>query len=301
MTRLGFVGLGMMGAPIARRLLAAGHELLVHDRAADAVGRLVEAGAVAARSPADAASGAAAVFLSLPGPPEVTVVVEGDGGVLQADPRPALIVDLSTNAPSAVLALSERCRDAGVAFVDAPVSGGAARAVTGELSVMVGASPDDHDAAAPLLGCFASEVFHVGPTGAGTVAKLANNQLFLGAALVVQEAYLLAASAGLEPNDLHPILKASSASAYASLAPLLLGRRFDDVIFRLDIAAKDLQLAVDAAHAVGVDVPVSAAAADVYRAAVVSGDGDVAFHATLRELERRAHRELPPLERRPRP
>jgi 3-hydroxyisobutyrate dehydrogenase-like beta-hydroxyacid dehydrogenase len=287
-----------MGGPIARRLVDAGHDVRVVDALPQAVTSIVEHGALAADDAAAAASGSQAVFLSLPGPEEVRTVVVGDSGVLQADPRPAYVIDLSTNSPDVVRELGAACREAGVRFVDAPVSGGAVKAASGELSVMVGASEEDHAEIEPLLAAFAAVVFRVGPTGAGTVAKLVNNQLFLGAAVVVQEAYLLAAAHGLAPTDLHPIIKASSAAPYATLAPLLLGRQFDEVVFRLDIAAKDLALAVAAAEVAGVATPVTDAATAVYARSVEDGFGRLVFHATLKELERRSGFEVPALERR---
>jgi 3-hydroxyisobutyrate dehydrogenase-like beta-hydroxyacid dehydrogenase len=197
--------------------------------------------------------------------------------------------------------LHERCAAVGVGFVDAPVSGGRIKAESGELSVMAGGDDADVEAVRPLLDCFAAQVFHVGPAGAGTVAKLVNNQLFLAAGVLVQEAYVLGAAAGLDPATLHEIIRASSGGAYAALAPLLLGRQFDDVIFRLDIATKDLALAVGAAHERGVDAPVSSAALGVYRAALAAGLGQQAFHATLAQIEHDAGITLPALTRRPRP
>ena len=296
--KLGFVGIGTMGGPIARRLIDAGHDVSVVDPIEPAVSSLVGHGASAANDAATAASGAEALFLSLPGPDEVREVVTGPAGVLAAGAPPRFVIDLSTNSPDVVRALAEVCSTRGVTFIDAPVSGGVAKAISGELSVMVGATPGDHAEIEPLLQAFATSVFLVGPTGAGTVAKLVNNQLFLGAAILVQEAYLLAAAHGLPPTDLHPIIKASSGGAYAALAPLLLGRQFDDVVFRLDIAAKDLGLAVEAATTAGASVPVSTAAAAVYAAAVEHGFGRLVFHATLRELELRAGVEVPALQRR---
>ena len=293
--RLAFVGVGTMGAPIARRLHDAGHEVRVVDPVPAAVARMTGAGCLEGVDPASAASGADAVFMSLPGPEDVRAVV---ADVLSADPLPRHVIDLSTNAPDAVRDLAAACAARGVTFVDAPVSGGVAKAISGELSVMVGATAEVHAEIEPLLQAFAANVFLVGPTGAGTVAKLVNNQLFLGAAVLVQEAYLVAAAHGLPPTALHTIVKASSAGPYAALAPLLLGRRFDDVVFRLDIAAKDLMLAVDAAQTAGLDVPLSAAAAQLYAEAVDSGFGQLAFHATLQELERRSGVDVPALERR---
>jgi 3-hydroxyisobutyrate dehydrogenase-like beta-hydroxyacid dehydrogenase len=290
-----------MGAPVAAHLVNAGHDLRVFDLFPAAVEPVVAAGATAAASAAEAAVGAACVFLSLPAPGDVEAAVSGPGGVLDAEPRPERIVDLSTNSPAMVARLQQRCAEVGVGFVDAPVSGGRAKAQSGELSVLVGAGDDDFAAVEPLLECFAGEVFHVGPPGMGTVAKLVNNQLFLAAGELVQEAYVLGAAAGLEPSVLHRIIKASSAGPYAALAPLLLGRRFDDVIFRLDIAAKDLTLAVEAAGDYGVEVPATAAALSVYRDALEAGMGNEVFHATLKHLERAAGIELPPLTRTPRP
>jgi len=299
-TVIGFVGTGTMGAPIAGHLVAAGHDVRVHDRSSFAM-EGVE-GATPVPSAAAAASGARCVFLSLPGPSDVEQAVAGPDGVLAADPRPASVVDLSTNSPEVVRSLHARCAAAGIGFVDAPVSGGRIKAVSGELSVMVGGTANDVAAVEPLLEPFAGQVFHVGPPGAGTVAKLVNNQLFLAASVLVQEAYVLGAAAGLEPSELHRIIRASSGGPYAALAPLLLGRDFDDVIFRLDIATKDLTLAVEAADGQGVSTPVSAAALEVYRHPIRSGFGLQAFHATLLQLERAAGgTELPPLTRTPRP
>ncbi len=118
--------------------------------------------------------------------------------------------------------------------------------------------------------------------------------------MLVQETYVLAAALGMSPTDLHRIVAASSAGPYAKLAPLLLSRDFDEVIFRLDIAAKDVGLAIETAAAAGVDVPLTRAAGEVYDAAISAGDGELVFHATLRELERRAGIQLDPLRRPPR-
>jgi 3-hydroxyisobutyrate dehydrogenase-like beta-hydroxyacid dehydrogenase len=296
---IAFVGVGTMGAPMARHLVAAGHDVRVFDVSSDAAAAI--AGATPTASAAEAAAGAACVFLSLPAPPDVEAAIVGADGVLAADPRPARIVDLSTSSPELVRRLHERCAEVGIGFVDAPVSGGRVKAESGELSVMAGGDDDDIVAIQPLLEAFAAQVFHVGPTGSGTVAKLVNNQLFLAASVLVQEAYVLGAAAGLDPAALHRIVRASSGGPYAALAPLLLGRDFDDVIFRLDIAAKDLALAVDAAGEHGVDIPVTAAALGTYRAALDEGRGTKAFHATLEHVEQAAGITLPKLTREPRP
>lgn len=294
------VGTGTMGQPMAMQVIGGGHDVRVHDVQPGAVSALVEAGARSCPDAASAASGADVVLLSLPGPSEVVAAVTGERGVLDAPERPGTVVDLSTNDVATVRTLHERCAGAGVAFLDAPVSGGVVRARTGTLAVLVGGAAEHLAAVRPVLDCIGDPVVHVGPPGAGAIAKIVNNQLFLSAALAVQEAYVLAAALGMAPAEADAVIAVSSAAPFAALAPLLLGRRFDDVIFRLDIAAKDLALAAASAHDAGVDAPLTGAAAELYAAAVASGEGGRAFHATLRELERRAGIELPPL-RRPRP
>lgn len=288
-----------MGAPIARRILQAGHDVRVVDRSVEATRPLVSLGAVAEDTPAAAASGASGVLLSLPGPDEVHEAVAGPDGVLAASDRPTWVVDLSTNSTLAVRRLRELCEEAGVAFIDAPVSGGRVKAEAGTLSVMVGASPAEFELVEPYLRCFGTELFHVGPSGAGTIAKLINNQLFLAAGVLVQEAYLLASAAGLAPSDVHPVLGASSAATYVRLAPMLLRRNFDEVNFRLDIATKDLALAVAVAESSGVELPTTRAALGVYQASMSAGLAAKDFHATLLQLEAESNHEVPPLLRRP--
>ncbi len=297
---VGFVGVGTMGSPMAARLIDAGHQVSVHDPSESAIETLVGLGAFAESSPEAVAEAADVVMLSLPTPEVVEAVVLGPRGVLAATRLPDTVIDLSTNSPETVGRLATACAGVGVAFVDAPVSGGAAGALAGTLSVMVGADDAVFAEIEPLLSCLGSNVLHVGPSGAGTVAKIVNNQLFLAAGVLVQEAYVTGQALGMSPAELHNVISASSAGPYAKLAPLLVGRRFDDVIFRLDIAAKDLRLAAEAAERAGVDAAMTRAAIDVYDGSLAAGDGPSVFHATLREIERRAGLELPALRRPPR-
>lgn len=285
MGHFGFVGVGVMGGPICGHVLAAGHRVRVVDIDHDAIARMVEQGAEPSSSPADSASGVDGVLLSLPGPPQVAEAILGADGILAADPLPRWVADLSTNSLDVVMELRQACSERGVAFVDAPVSGGRPKAETGELSVMVGCGDDELSAVMPALEPFSAQVFHVGGPGTGTIAKLVNNQLFLATCLLVQEAYVLGARSGLDPTDLHGVLRASSSGSSAVLAPMLLKRNFDGLGFRLDIATKDLELAVGLADHVGVELPVTTAAAHFYERARASGHGSRSFHATLLEIE----------------
>jgi 3-hydroxyisobutyrate dehydrogenase-like beta-hydroxyacid dehydrogenase len=285
-----------MGRPIAGHLQRAGHAVTAWDAAPGAVDALAAIGATAAADPAGVARAADVVFLSLPGPAEVDAVV---ADLLPACAPGTVIVDLSTNSVAGVRALAARCAPAGVAFVDAPVSGGRAGAEAGTLSVMVGADPEVFERLEPLLATFGRAVFRVGPVGAGALAKLVNNQIFLCASVLVQEGFVLGAKAGMDPTDLLEILKASSAAGVLGSAPFFLGRRFDDVVFKLAIAEKDVAVALESARALGVSMPTTEAAHGVYRAAREAGLDDKVFTATLLTLEGWADVEVPPLVRRP--
>ena len=290
---LGFIGLGAMGAPIARRLLEAGHALVVSDISRAQADEWASAGAVFASTPAEVAGACRTIFMSLPGPREVEAVVDG---LMSGAQRGDVVVDLSTNAYATVVALAERLAKAGVTFIDAPVSGGVAGAVRGKLAVMAGGDAAAIGALAPVFQAFAARVFHVGDSGKGTIAKLVNNQVFLSAAVAVQEGFVLAAKAGLDSDTLLEIVKASSAGGYMGMAPLFFGRDFDNAMFRLSLAAKDLGVALESADDLGVPMPTTKAAHGVYKDAIDQGLGDKAFYATLRALEQGASAEVAKLE-----
>ena len=287
-TVLGMIGLGAMGAPMCRRLMAAGYAMAVFDVDAAAAPAWRTEGARFAASPEEVAGRARIVLLSLPGPAEVEAVVMGPDGLLAAARPGDVIVDLSTNAYAAVRSLSEAAAKAHVHFVDAPVSGGVAGAVKGRLAVMAGGDAAIIARVEPILAAFAARVFHAGPAGMGTMAKLVNNQIFLTASTAVQEGFVLAAKAGFNSGQLLEILKASSAGGYVGMAPLFLNRAFDEVIFRLGLAHKDLTLVLKSAEDLGVPMPQTRAALDTYQEAIDQGLGDKVFYATLQALETRA-------------
>jgi 3-hydroxyisobutyrate dehydrogenase-like beta-hydroxyacid dehydrogenase len=288
LAKLGFIGTGTMGNPIAARLLAAGHELVVSDVSRAATTNLEERGARYAASPRAVAQECATVFSSLPGPAQVRAVVEGRGGLLAAG-RPGLVhVDLSTSSFEAVQSLCSVEADAGAALIDAPVSGGALGATQGTLAVMASGDRTAYDGVRPLFDAFASNVFYLGASGRGTIAKLVNNLIFLAGALVVQEGFVLAAKAGLGARELLPIVNASSAKLYAGMAPLFFGRNFAMALFKLGIAEKDVTLALESARELAAPLPLCEAAAQTYRRAVDDGRADQVFFATLATLERAA-------------
>lgn len=292
------IGLGVMGSEICRHIVSAGFETRVVDPSTAAIRRAEDSGAVVVASPALAGDGAMVAVLSLPGPEQVADVVSGPDGLLSAVTPPRWIVDLSTNSLGTVRSLAATCASVGVSFLDGPVSGGRPKAVTGQLSLMLGADSEVPDQVLDVLRTFTEQIFLTGAVGTGTVTKLANNQLFLTACAALQESYLMAAAAGVDLDVLHTVLRASSAASVAGLGPFLMRRNFDDVGFRLDIAAKDLMLSTDLAAETGVPAPTSAGAAELYRRAVSAGFGGLDFHGLLRILEVESGHEAPELSRR---
>ncbi|MCE2390393.1 MAG: NAD(P)-dependent oxidoreductase [Proteobacteria bacterium] len=293
---VGFIGTGTIGQPMARRLVDAGHRLHVFDLDRQAYAPLVEAGATPAASPAAVAADCRIVFTSLPGPDQVRDVVVGDSGLLEGFRAGDVHVDLTTNSLEAVRELHRLEAGHGVSFLDAPVSGGAMGAAQGSLTVMASGSEEEFRRVSPLLEAFSSHRFYLGEPGNGTLVKLVNNAIFLCGGLVVQEAFVLAAKAGLDVRELLEIVKKSSGGVYSGLAGLFFGRDFDSPIFKLSIASKDVSLAVESAETLGVPMPVTRAAADLYAQAERAGLGPKVFFATLAALEEAAGIEVPKIE-----
>jgi 3-hydroxyisobutyrate dehydrogenase-like beta-hydroxyacid dehydrogenase len=295
MSEIGFIGTGTIGAPMAKRLLGAGHALVACDKNESALTGVLEAGAMRADSPREVASRCSVVFSSLPGPPEIAEVVEGEQGLLAGASPGCVHVDLSTSSFAAVRRLQEVEARAGVILVDAPVSGGRAAAEQGALTVMASGERAAFERVEPLLGAFGSNVFHLGESGTGTLVKLVNNAIFLCAGLVAQEGFVLGAKAGLDPARLLEVLRKSSGGMYAGLAELTLRRGFDDVFFSLALAEKDVSLALESARQLDVPVHVIQAAHGIYARAAERGLGGKVFFATLQELEEEAGTQVPQL------
>ncbi len=292
---VGFVGTGTIGAPMAKRMIDAGHALVVCDRVESATAPLVAAGATRAASPREVAAACRVVFTSLPGPAQVDEVATGKDGLLEGARGGDVHVDLSTSAFDAVRALAAREAAAGVHLLDAPVSGGVLGATQGTLTVMASGERSAFERALPLLGAFGKNIFYLGESGNGTLAKLVNNAIFLCGGLLVQETFAMAAKAGLDPNRLLEVVQKSSGAAYAGMAKLVLGRGFDNAFFQLALAEKDVALALASAKGLGVPMPVIEAAHATYARALEMGLGKKLFAATLLAVEDAAGVEVPPI------
>lgn len=290
--RIGFIGLGRMGAAMAHNLLRAGHSLSVHDIRPEAAAAHVAAGAVWAESPAEAARAAEIVFTCLPGPAEVEQAVMGPAGVLQGMERGSIHVDLSTNAPSVVRALAGHMQPRGCIACDAPVSGGVTAAENASLQVMVGCDEAAFRRIEPVLRGIGSRISHTGPVGSATVAKLVHNLLYIATRSVMAEAFTLGVKAGVDPDAL---LEAVRGSAFGQglmlshfMPEMVLKGRFEPVRFAMRLARKDVGLATALARELDVPMPLAGLTEQMLVEATARGWGDRDYGEAFLLQEERA-------------
>ncbi len=284
--RVGFIGLGLMGQPMARRLHAAGATMRVHNRSKAAMAPMLSLGMEGADSPAELVGDVSVIILMLTDTPAVDAVIAGPGGVLEGlelRSSQTLIIDMGTTAVQRTRELAARVVEAGAHFVDAPVSGGVMGATQGTLSIMVGATEEDFTRAVPLLRVLGSTITHVGGVGAGQVAKAAN-QVIVGLNIAaVAEALTLARAAGVDPAR---VCAALSAGFAASRVLEVHGPRMNESNFepgaRVTTQHKDMQQALDLASALGIELPSTALNRDLYRRLIERGDGGLDHSALIR-------------------
>jgi 3-hydroxyisobutyrate dehydrogenase len=250
--RLAFIGTGIMGAPMAAHLLAAGHPLTVHTRTKARSGEILRAGARWGETPADAARDADVVFINVPDTPDVESVITSPTGVLSVARPGLLVIDHSTISPSATRRLNHLLSGKGATLLDAPVSGGDVGARNATLSIMVGGDPSAFARALPLLQKLGKTITHCGPSGAGQLTKLVNQVLVSVTNLAVCEALVLARKGGLDPQKTIAALAGGAAGSWqlANLGPRMLAGDFAPG-FMIDLQVKDLRLVLEAAHELG--------------------------------------------------
>jgi len=279
--RIGFVGLGVMGRPMARRLLAAGFELTVSSRSAPAVALLVDAGASAAASPDEVARQVDILIVMVPDTADLEAVLDGPAGVLGGAHDGLIVCAMGTHLPAAMPPLAARCAERGCTLLDAPVSGGELGATDGTLSIMVGGDAAAVERARPVLEAMGRSVVRIGGPGAGQLAK-ACNQLIVGATIAaVAEALALARAAGIDPA----IVRDALAGGFAASRVLEIhGRRMLEHDFapggRAVLHAKDAHIILDTAQELGLDLPVFPAVAEAFDRLVAEGRGEL-DHAAL--------------------
>lgn len=293
MERIGFIGLGVMGRPMATNLVRAGLDVVVHSRSPAPVGELVTTGAERADGPSELAAVTDVVITMLPDTPDVELVLFGERGVTDGIRAGSLVVDMSTIDPSAARRFSERLAERDVAMLDAPVSGGERGAIDGTLSIMVGGSEEVFERALPLLRVLGRNVTHVGGPGAGQVAK-ACNQLIVGSTIqAVGEAIVLAAAAGVDPA----VVREALLGGFAGSKILEVhGRRMLEGDFapgfRAALHRKDARIVTAVAEELGAPVPSFAVVAAALEALVEAGHGDLDHAALVSLLEAAAGVEL---------
>ncbi|MRG59959.1 NAD-binding protein [Agromyces sp. CFH 90414] len=293
-----FIGLGIMGAPIARNLLAAGHDVIGINRSDAPVARFVAGGGRTAGL-REAVATSTTVMLMLPDSPDVERVVlggeDGDGGVLAAATAGTRIVDLSTIAPASSRRVARACAERGVHYLDCPVSGGEQGAIDGTLSIMVGGADDDLAAVRPLLEAIGSTIVHVGDVGAGQTVKAANQLIVAGTIQLVAEALVFLEQHGADAEAAVRVLAGGLAGnrILDRKAAGMLERRFEPG-FRIELHRKDLGIYLASAREAGVVSPAGAMLGQLLESAVANGDGALDHTALLRGVERLNGRAVTP-------
>lgn len=273
--RVGFCGLGTMGAAMAANVARAGFGLTVWNRTPGRAEEPVSVGAVEAETPAAVAVASDIVIICVSDTPDVEAVLFAEQGLAAGLAPGALVIDCSTIAPAATREFGSRLAEGGVALVDAPVSGGSEGAQNGTLSIMVGGSEHDVERAMPVLAAMGASITHMGPLGSGQVTKAVNQVILSGVYLGVAEGLVLAMKSGLDARQVVEALAGGAAGSW--VLQNRSGRMIDDEYplgFRLALHQKDLAIALEQARAVGAALPVSALAAQIEAALVARGHGD---------------------------
>ncbi|NLZ76472.1 MAG: 2-hydroxy-3-oxopropionate reductase [Spirochaetales bacterium] len=256
--KIGFIGLGIMGRPMARNLLKAGHEVVCYDVNKANVDDLVKSGATAAVSSADVARQVPLVITMLPNSPHVKSAVLGEKGVLEGAKEGLIIVDMSSIAPLASQEIEKACAAKGVRMLDAPVSGGEPKAIDGTLAIMVGGDKDLFEEVKDVLLKMGSSAVHCGPIGAGNTTKLANQVIVALNIAAVSEAFTLVRMAGVDPTLVFDAIKGGLAGSTVlnAKAPMMIESNFAPG-FKIDLHIKDLDNVLDTGHGVGSPLPLT--------------------------------------------
>lgn len=282
--RLAFAGMGIMGSGMAVNLIARGHSLMVWNRTREKAEAVK--GASVAESLGELANKSDIIMICVSDSPDVTELIEGDGGLLAALRPGHLIVDHSTISPSVTRELSVEVGAKGASWLDAPVSGGAEGARQGTLSTMVGGEAGDLGRVRPFLEAYSTTITHVGPVGSGQLVKLVNQILVVGNQLAVSEALLFARRADLDLNATLDAVKGGAGGSWmlSNRGPQMLAGDWQPG-FTIDLQQKDLRLVLEAADQVGAPVPGTALIFQLYRALQADGRGPEGNHALIKALE----------------
>jgi 2-hydroxy-3-oxopropionate reductase len=284
--KIGFVGLGIMGKPMARNLMKAGQELFVYDISAQSVAELVADGACGCATSREAASNVEVAITMLPDGPDVQMAILGPAGVLEGVKPGTIVVDMSSISPIVAQNIGAACADRGIEFLDAPVSGGEPKAVDATLAIMVGGNQDAFNKVLPLFRAMGSSVTLTGPVGAGNVTKLANQIMVACNIAAMSEALVLATKSGIDPEVVLNAVKGGLAGSTVlnAKAPMVIGRNFKPG-FRIRLHQKDLRNALLAAESMKVSLPLTAMVQQMLISLINDGKGDLDHSAIAHFIE----------------
>jgi 2-hydroxy-3-oxopropionate reductase len=291
--RIGFIGLGIMGMPMARNLMEAGYELVLHNRTRYKAEELANAGrAEVADSPSEVTRNSEVVITMLPGPPEVAEIVAGEEGLLDGAGEGSLLIDMSTSSPVLARELARTARERGVGMLDAPVSGGDVGAIEGTLSIMVGGEKEDFERARSLFEAMGKTITHVGPVGAGQVTKAANQVVVALTIEAVSEALVLGSAGGVSPEKILDVLSGGLAGnkVMEVKREKFLSHKFEPG-GKVEFHSKDLGIALAAGREYGVVLPVTAIVDQMFDSLMARGRGGWDHSALLTSIENLAQRE----------
>jgi len=286
MERIGFIGLGIMGKPMARNLLKAGYQLVVHNRSRGPVEELQREGAEGAGSPAEVAERSDVIITMLPDTPDVRQVVEGERGVLEGIRQGSLLIDMSTISPIATRELASRVEERGARMLDAPVSGGDVGAQQGTLSIMVGGREEDFQRALPIFQVLGKTITYLGPSGSGQVVKACNQIVVALTIEAVSEALVLGAKAGVDPAKIVQVLMGGMAGnrVLEMRKDNFLGHTFTPG-FKVALHHKDLGIALQTGRELGVPLPATALVDQAFAALEARGRSQQDHTALITLLE----------------
>jgi 2-hydroxy-3-oxopropionate reductase len=285
-TRIGFIGLGIMGKPMAKNLIKAGFPLVVHNRSRAAVDELARQGSSTAGSPREVAAAADVLITMLPNSPDVELVALGANGIKEGARKDQLFIDMSTINPLVSQKIAKELQPLGVAMVDAPVSGGEKGAIDAALSIMAGGEPQDFERALPIFNALGKTITHMGPLGAGGFTKLANQIIVAINLTAIGEALVFGTKAGVDPQKMIRALSGGLAGSKC------LDQKTEKILsgdfapgFKIDLHFKDLNLISDAARSVGVPIPTAAFVEQLFAALRTRGRGGLDHSSVITLFE----------------
>jgi 3-hydroxyisobutyrate dehydrogenase len=285
--QIGFIGLGIMGKPMALNLIKAGFDVTVYNRTASKAEQLVSQGAKKAASAAEVAGQTTVIITIVSDTPDVESVILGKNGVIEKIRPGSVVIDMSTISPEATREIAARLKEKGAHMLDAPVSGGEQGAIDGTLSIMVGGDDDIFERCQPFFEAMGKNIIHVGPSGMGQTVKLVNQILVAGTLNAVAEALIFAQKSGVDLDKAIDAVKGGAAGSWqlANLAPRIIKRDFQPG-FMIDLMQKDLKLVMESAATSKLTLPASSLVHQMYYSLQSAGEGKSGTQALIKALER---------------